>query len=153
MPVGIYGADPGTLSIDDNGNHKDLRVDSLDKYTCVRLSVAILSSVALLSLVLRDDNLLVSALLYDLTGYSSLYITSYDTLVIRYCKYFIESNLAASLTFSTKISSSTETLYCLPPVLITAYIFVPPVLPVSLLKPRQRRKKAWKKVKKMLTLN
>ena len=99
MPVGIYSADPGTLPIDDNGNHKDLRVDSLDKYTCVRLSVAILSTIALLSLVLRDDNFLVSALLYDLTGYSSLYITSYDTLVIRYCKYFIESNLAASLTF------------------------------------------------------
>ena len=61
--------------------------------------MAVLSSVALLSLVLRDDNFLVSALLYDLTGNCSLYITSYDTVVIRYCKYFIESNLAASLTF------------------------------------------------------
>ena len=61
--------------------------------------MAVLSSVALLSLVLRDDNLLVLALLNDLACNGSLNIACYDTVVIGYCKYIIESNLAASLTF------------------------------------------------------
>ena len=61
--------------------------------------MAILPAIALLSLVLRDDNLLVLALLYDLTGYCSLNIASYDTVVVCNSKYILESNLAASLSF------------------------------------------------------
>ena len=61
--------------------------------------MAVLSTVTLLCLVLSDDNLLVLALLNDLACNSSLNISCYDTVVIRYSKYFFESNLAASLTF------------------------------------------------------
>ena len=61
--------------------------------------MAVLTAVALLCLVLSYNDLLVLALLNDLTCYGSLDVTGLDAVIIRNSKNFIESNLAALVAF------------------------------------------------------
>ena len=75
-----------------------ISADLCDTNACIRLSVAICSSVALLSLVLEYNDLLVLALLNDLALNCSLYISaSLDAVIVCNCDDLIESDLIASL--------------------------------------------------------
>ena len=91
-----------------------------------------LAFLVLFGLVGENNDLFALAVFKHLSAYRStvnIGCTDFETVVAADCDYFIKSNIGIFVCCKLfDITSPFSTLYCLPPVSIIAYIFLPALI-------------------------